>query len=139
MTAFECQMCGECCYGEGGILVTDQEISRIARFLKIGSRVFVSRYCEQRNGRLSIRTGPDNFCIFFNRTTGCRIHPVKPRPCSLWPYYPAIVNDRENWEMAKDACPGISRDGSFEEFVKQSKQSPSSCAEAQLPSSRTVA
>ena len=29
-----------------------------------------------------------------------------------------IVSDKENWELAKDTCPGINPDGSFEDFVR---------------------
>jgi Fe-S-cluster containining protein len=68
-----------------------------------------------------VATGEDNFCIFYEEGKGCRIHPVKPARCSLWPYYPANVKDRETWEMAKLACRGIDRKCSFEEFVRESK------------------
>jgi Fe-S-cluster containining protein len=121
MKAFQCRMCGECCYGEGGILVEGEEIERISRFLGITASDFLSGYCEERHARTYIKTGPDGFCIFFDREKGCLIHPVKPGPCELWPFYPAIVEDEENWELAKDACPGINPDCSFEEFVKESK------------------
>jgi hypothetical protein len=40
----------------------------------------------------------------------------------LWPFYPALLKDKDNWEMAKGACPGISPYCSFEEFVRQSEQ-----------------
>jgi hypothetical protein len=32
------------------------------------------------------------------------------------------VRDKETWEMAKDACPGIHPECSFEAFVRQSKE-----------------
>jgi Fe-S-cluster containining protein len=122
MQAFECRMCGDCCYGEGGISLDGEEIQRISNFLLVTPEDFVSQFCEQRHGRICIKTGPDNFCIFYHKEKRCRIHPVKPGRCSLWPFYPAIVQDKENWETAKDACPGINPECSFEEFVKQAKQ-----------------
>jgi Fe-S-cluster containining protein len=121
MKAFQCKMCGACCYGKGGIRVKGDEIERISGLLGITPRSFKKDFCEERNGHLSIRTGSDGFCRFY-REEGCAIHPVKPEICSLWPFYPAIVNDRDNWEMAKGACPGISPDSTFEEFVKESKE-----------------
>jgi Fe-S-cluster containining protein len=123
MPAFQCHLCGDCCYGEGGILIQDEELKRIPRFLGITPEDFLSRYCEKRHGRFYVKTGPDNFCIFFHEQKRCLIHPVKPGPCSLWPFYRAIVNDKDNWELAKDACPGINPDCSFEDFVKQAKKS----------------
>ena len=115
-------MCGNCCYGEGGIFVEGEETERIARFLGITPEAFLSRYCEKRHGRFHIKTGPDNYCTFYEKEKNCLIHPVKPERCSLWPFYPAIVTDKENWEMAKEACPGINPDCPFEEFVRQSKE-----------------
>ena len=122
MKAFDCKMCGECCYGEGGIFLEAGEADRIAGFLGLSRDAFISRFCEERHGRLGLSTGPDNFCIFFDREKMCLIHPVKPGRCSLWPFYPAIVNDKENWELAKEACPGINPDCPFDEFVRQSKE-----------------
>ena len=118
---FECRMCGECCYGEGGIFVLDWEKEKIARFLKINITGFLREFCQERNGQTYLKAGEDNFCIFFNREIkGCGIHPVKPGRCELWPYFPANVNDRDTWEMAKTACRGINRDCSFEDFRSQS-------------------
>jgi Fe-S-cluster containining protein len=122
MKAFECKLCGSCCYGKGGIFVDKDETENIAGFLQILPEAFLGRFCEKRSGRFSIKTAPDGFCIFYNKQKSCLIHPVKPRPCALWPYYPAILKDAENWEIAKDACPGINSDCSFEDFVGQSKK-----------------
>jgi len=64
---------------------------------------------------------PGNASEFYDKEKSCLIHSVKPSPCSLWPFYPANLKDAYNWEMAKDACPGINPDCSFEDFVKESK------------------
>lgn len=114
-------MCGDCCYGEGGIFLEADEKERISRFLGINTADFMARFCESRNGRTYLTTGEDHFCIFYEKGKGCQIHPVKPARCALWPYYPANVNDKETWEMAKQACRGIDRKCSFEEFVRGSQ------------------
>lgn len=101
--------------------MNEEELKRIAAFLEISAVDFLSRFCEERNERIYIITGEDNFCIFYQKGKGCAIHPVKPGRCSLWPYYNANLNDQEAWEMAKGACRGINRECSFEEFKKQSK------------------
>jgi uncharacterized protein len=122
MKAFECVTCGECCYGEGGIFLEKGEPDRIAGYLGVSSEVFVSESCEKSHGKLYIRTGPDGYCLFYDKEKSCLIHPVKPDRCCLWPFFPAIVNDRETWEMAKEACPGINPGCPFEDFVKQADQ-----------------
>jgi Fe-S-cluster containining protein len=83
---------------------------------------FLFEYCEKKHGRLYIRTGGHGYCIFYDEERKCMIHPVKPQPCTLWPFYPALLWDPDNWEMAKGACPGINPDCPFEDFLKQSKK-----------------
>ncbi len=122
MKAFQCKMCGSCCFGKGGITLRDNEIEDIRLFLAMELNSFKARYCEERHGRLSIKTGINGACIFYNKEGKCRIHPVKPSVCSRWPFYPALVKDRDTWKMAQEACPGINPDCSFDEFIRQAKE-----------------
>ncbi|MBT3259808.1 MAG: YkgJ family cysteine cluster protein [Deltaproteobacteria bacterium] len=120
MKAFDCKMCGECCYGEGGIFMEVEEQKRIAEYLGLKLEDFLTGYTEERHGRIYARVGANNFCIFFKKENGCNIHSVKPARCELWPFFPANVADRETWDIAKLACRGINRDCSFEDFVQES-------------------
>jgi hypothetical protein len=122
MKAFECKKCGECCYGEGGILLQPEEIEKIADFLGLTVESFIALHGEERHGRRYIRSAPSGYCTFFDQDQQCLIHPVKPGPCSLWPFYPALLKDRAAWNDAKEACPGINPEASFEDFVKASKE-----------------
>ncbi|MBN2123034.1 MAG: YkgJ family cysteine cluster protein [Deltaproteobacteria bacterium] len=122
MKAFVCKMCGTCCYGEGGIRLEDREIKAISRFLEITAEEFAARYCETRNSRLYIKTGKDNYCIFYDHAKQCLIHPVHPLPCKQWPFYAALLRDRETWRQAQEACPGINPDCPHEEFVRQAPE-----------------
>lgn len=119
MKAFECRKCGSCCYGKGGIVVNEEELSAIAAFLGTSAESLARTSCETRIGKLSIKSGPDGFCVFFDQEHLCLIHPVKPRPCCQWPFYPALLKDKETWEEARDACPGINPHASHEDFVKE--------------------
>ena len=121
MKAFDCKKCGKCCYGEWGIHVNADEREQIARFLGMDPESFKEQYCREKHGRLYIKAGPDNFCVFFNKKKQCLIHAVKPVTCSQWPYYPAIVKDEHTLEGAKNACPGINPESTFSEFVSQAK------------------
>jgi len=118
---FECKQCGTCCFGEGGIRVQDHEIEKIAAFLGLSPHAFITSSCAEKHGKIYIACKSDGFCFFYDPEVQCRIHPVKPKPCSSWPFYPALLKDKDNWEMAKDACPGINPNCSFEEFVRQSE------------------
>jgi len=120
MKAFDCKMCGECCHGEGGIFMEPAEQKKIAAYLGLELEDFLTGYTEKRNGRIYAGVGADNYCIFFKTGKGCTIHTVKPARCELWPYFPANVADRDTWDAAKLACPGIDRECSFEDFVNES-------------------
>ena len=99
----------------------DEEIERIAAFLGMESAAFRASCCEARYKGLSIRSDDEGKCLFFETGLGCRIHPVKPRRCALWPFYPALLNDRAAWSEAMDACPGINRSCTHEAFVRQGR------------------
>ncbi len=114
-------MCGECCYGEGGIFMEAAEQQRDTEYLGLKLEDFMAKYTEKRHGRVYAKVGETNFCIFFQKESGCTIHTVKPARCELWPYFPANVADPETWDTAKLACRGINRDCSFEDFVKASQ------------------
>lgn len=116
-------MCGECCYGEGGINIDEKEIRRISDFLGISEKALLDQYCYHRNGKVSVKAGPDGFCIFFDKKTSCRIHPVKPGICSLWPFFPALIKYKSAWKLAREACLGINPECSHEEFVEQANKS----------------
>ena len=122
MKPFQCKMCGTCCYGEGGISLQADEMERVACFLETTPESFRAEFCDEKYRQWSIRTGPDKFCIFFENGKGCRIHPVKPAVCCRWPFFDALVKDEDTWDIAKDACPGLSSECSFEDFLKQSRE-----------------
>lgn len=121
MKAFECKMCGQCCDGEGGITLQRDETERIAHFLELDSDFFLARFCEEKYGCVSIKTGADKFCIFYDKSKRCLVHPVKPLRCALWPFYLALTRDEGAWNLAKGACPGLNPQCSFEAFLKEAQ------------------
>ena len=138
MKAFECVMCGTCCFGEGGIFLEPGEIALMAAFLGKTPEDFISAYCETIRGRPSIKTGKDGYCTFYNQKTKCGIHPVKPRICTLWPFYPALLTDEENLALARDACPGINANCTLEDFVRQAKETQGSKDSRIQPATKTA-
>lgn len=119
---FSCKMCGDCCYGKGGITVLAHEQERIASSLGMTRREFVRDCCVERNGVMTIRSREDGFCLFFWKGKGCAIQPVKPKRCVDWPFYDALLRDPQAWIEAMDACPGINRRCTHEEFVRQGRE-----------------
>ncbi len=114
---FQCQQCGECCRGKGGILVSKGEIGKLAEFLGLSEAEFRQHYLESSSLGLTLRTKADGMCIL-NQEGRCRVHPVKPRICQDWPFLPAILADPEELALAKEACPGIAAHCTHAEFVQ---------------------
>ena len=117
---FQCQQCGDCCAGRGGIFVRPEEVTAMAALLEMDETEFRSRYLESTplGTRLAIE---DGVCVFL-RDNRCGVHPVKPFICRQWPYLPALLVDAEEFEAAKGACPGLDPNGSHEDFVEESRQ-----------------
>jgi Fe-S-cluster containining protein len=111
---FACQQCGECCHGDKGILVTPAEITALAAFLDLSQDELQRRYLihSPLGPQVASRGGA---CVFLadNR---CRVHPVKPRICRDWPFLPALLAHADEFEAAKEACPGLHPDCSHADF-----------------------
>ncbi|MFI3272154.1 MAG: YkgJ family cysteine cluster protein [Pseudomonadota bacterium] len=114
---FDCKMCGQCCHGEGGIVVSPTDLPRIADFLSLAPEVFIEKYCNHVGEKIKIRTGDNGDCVFFVRDKGCSVHEGKPDICRAWPYFRGNIVDKESFTMAKDYCPGIAKDVSHADFA----------------------
>jgi len=114
---FDCRMCGECCRGEGGIVVGPRDLSRLCAHLHMEAESFIALYGYRQNEKIKIRTGPDRYCIFFLPGTGCSIHMSKPDICRAWPFFRGNMVDGTSLAMAKDFCHGINPSIGHEAFV----------------------
>jgi len=122
MSVFDCKMCGHCCEGRGGIILGPRDLKRICDAFKMDERTWLSQYAELMNGKYTIRVGEDNRCIFFKDGVGCSIHTFKPDVCRAWPFFHGNMVDNVSLFMAKDFCPGISKDATHAEFVSEGRQ-----------------
>jgi uncharacterized protein len=111
-------MCGECCRGTGGIVVTEREAERISAALGLTPDVFLERFTIPAGPKRLIASTPDGSCVFLHQS-GCAIHGVKPDVCRAWPYFRGNLLDKESWTMAQDSCAGIVEEVGHEEFVRQ--------------------
>ncbi|MDD5643117.1 MAG: YkgJ family cysteine cluster protein, partial [Syntrophales bacterium] len=95
---FQCQQCGDCCAGRGGIFVRPEEVAAMAALLEMGEEEFRDRYLEPSSlgTRLAIT---DGVCVFL-QDNRCRVHPVKPFICRQWPYLPVLLADEDEFEAA---------------------------------------
>jgi Fe-S-cluster containining protein len=103
---FQCQQCGDCCVGLGGIFVRPDEVKAMAALLALPVAEFSQRFVEASpmGPRLTVANG---VCVFLMAGGLCRVHPVKPFICRQWPFLPALLLDPDELEHAKGACPGL--------------------------------
>ena len=115
---FHCRMCGECCRGKGGIVVGPRDLRRLCVQLHIEAERFIAVYGYRQNEKIKIRTGPDDYCIFFLPGTGCAVHMAKPDICRAWPFFRGNMVDEGSLAMAKEFCPGINPMIGHDAFVR---------------------
>lgn len=117
--AFDCRRCGHCCEGSGGIILSEHDLERICVHMALGVEVFIAKYAEKKRGKLGIKTGENGFCVFFEAGKGCAVHPGRPDICRAWPFFRGNLEDPLSLDMARQDCPGISRQVDFKEFRRQ--------------------
>lgn len=113
---FDCQRCNDCCTGEGGIFLTEEQMPRAAATLGLAPDEFARLYLRPADGRYAVLCGEDGRCRLLG-PQGCRIHAAKPDICRRWPFFDALVKDPGAFEEAKLACPGLDPAGSHADFV----------------------
>lgn len=88
-----CNRCEKCCIYRGDIRIIPVNACKISKFLKISLKDFLERYTERlENAKLEIAlktTGSLKECILYDKNIkGCKIHPVKPMQCVMFPLVP---------------------------------------------------
>ena len=122
MHVFECKMCGQCCNGRGGIVLSNTDLDRLARHFQMETHEFIAAYGVRENKRLKLKQSASGFCAFFREGNGCSVHQVKPDVCRAWPFFRGNLEDAISFEMAKTYCPGIPRNCVHQDFVAQGLQ-----------------
>lgn len=105
---FECQRgCVACCDQKGYVYVTDDDVARAARYLGLTESQFRGKYIYQTKLRQRLRTPRDQRQCHFLVHGGCSIHPAKPLQCRAFPFWPELVENRDQWNQTATWCPGI--------------------------------
>ena len=105
---FACTRCGNCCTGApGSVRVSEEEAVELARFVGLDLADFHER-CTRLlpDGATSLVERANHDCVFWSRTEGCLVYPVRPRQCRTWPFWESNVATPETWEATCAVCPG---------------------------------
>ncbi len=105
---FECQPdCAKCCEVSGYVYLAEEDVTRIAAYLGQTQAAFEAEYIYRtKHSRRLRKPGRGKQCVFLEAKK-CRIHAVKPVQCRLFPFWPELVESRQEWKKAGESCPGI--------------------------------
>lgn len=106
---FGCTACGKCCTGVPGyVWVTPEEIARLARFKGQSVERFSREHVRRVGKRLSLIERKNGDCVLL-RDGKCTVYPVKPTPCSTFPFWDGPLSSPEAWQETAARCEGIGR------------------------------
>lgn len=109
---FSCLKCGNCCRitGEAYVYVTQAEVERMAKHLKLEVRTFAKKYLRRSDEKLpALRDKNNSECIFWEGK--CSVYPARPRQCRSFPFWPDNVTTKSAWgSLTKEyGCQGINQ------------------------------
>jgi Fe-S-cluster containining protein len=105
---FECQPgCTACCEQQGFVYLTEEDITRLAKYVKLTQTAFEVRYVYRTKNQRRLRVPRHAQCEFL-KDGGCSVHPAKPLQCRAFPFWPELLNKR-GWEKTGKWCPGIGK------------------------------
>jgi Fe-S-cluster containining protein len=106
---FECQPgCTACCEQKGFVYLTEADLPRAAEFLGMTPEAFERKYVYRTKKQMRLRVPRESQCNFL-RDGGCSIHPAKPTQCRTFPFWPELVESRQEWRKTAKYCPGIDK------------------------------
>ncbi len=105
---FTCTGCGDCCTGAPGFVwVNREEISDLARKVKLSPAEFEERYVRKVGIRKSLVEYENGDCVFFDANSRkCAVYEARPRQCKTWPFWQSNMASEETWRDTCEACPG---------------------------------
>lgn len=107
---YVCQRCTACCRWPGQVVLSEAELSRLARFKGLSEFEFIQEWTRLRADRkgLALKDKPDGTCIFLEGDN-CAVQSVKPQQCRDFP-------NRWNFSGFEKFCKAIPREMGDEEY-----------------------
>lgn len=101
----DCLECGACCHDSNVILGDDD----LDRFRAAGREDLLgSRFIQRRAGKIRLRFAPGGSCQHLKSDLKCRIYPIRPFNCSVFPVASeACLSARESTLSLRDGAPGL--------------------------------
>jgi Fe-S-cluster containining protein len=108
-TRFECQRgCTKCCEQQGFVYLTEDDISRLAKYVKMTRAAFEKLYVYRTRNQQRLRVPRHAQCSFL-KEDGCSVHEAKPLQCRTFPFWPEIVGSTSSQRETAKWCPGMGK------------------------------
>lgn len=109
----ECERCTACCRWPGQVLLSNEEITRLAMFKGLCEHDFIQQYARLRQDKrgLALKDQPDGACIFLEGDN-CSVQSVKPQKCREFP-------NLWNFPGFEKVCHAIPREVSEVEYERR--------------------
>jgi len=94
----------------GYVYFTWAELEAMAAHLGMTAHRFSKQYGAEFDAgwqRWAINAMDGQGCPLLDKDRGCRVHPVKPKQCASFPFWPELLDDKEAWQDIKRYCPGL--------------------------------
>ena len=101
----DCTQCANCCR-VASVSVTERDVERLARYLRISPAKFVADYtAESDEEGLLLRRGPDAACIFLSGND-CTVYEARPDTCQRFPHLVRGAGSIASrmWQFIDRAC-----------------------------------
>jgi Fe-S-cluster containining protein len=98
--------CTNCCDQKGYVYLSESDLRRAADFTGMSIEDFEKKYVYRTRHLIRLRKPAGSQCHFL-LNGGCSIHPAKPTQCRLFPFWPELLEDRNEWNRTAGYCPGI--------------------------------
>lgn len=95
---FECKKCGACCKWEGIVLLTPDDINRIANYQSVNKEKFLEEHTRKYKTNIVLKNKTNSSSCVFLKDNKCSIWDVKPKQCADFP------------KKFEKRCPGFSID-----------------------------
>ena len=108
---FACTECGKCCTGEPGyVWISQEEVEKMAKFMKISVKEFIQMYTRQVDGALSLKEYPRTYECIFLRDGKCQVYGARPKQSRTFPFWPENLESEKAWEETAKRCEGVNHE-----------------------------
>lgn len=112
---FHCTRCSMCCrFDTGYVFLSDSDLRRLVAGLGESKETVSEVYCKRVDlgfvSRLSLREQPNKDCVFWIDGE-CSVYEHRPLQCRSYPFWPAHLGSRAEWDEVERECPGVNIGG----------------------------